>query len=330
MPRNVGSGSDPDINFISPIAMDSAGSLIEKNLEKLKISNPESCKMPTERTGPISPSSTGTYSSMFNQNGSIEIAGADMCISDNFTPENLQVGPIHGQTNPKLNEKLKKSKIFLADLNLRSDVIAEVLKMLPGNGKCVKILDPTSVFKIYKIFELEDGLGSFDVMTPNFDEFLGIANKCYEMEYNTKNEHEREKGWKMNDFRPKSGKINYENISYVSKKYFPNQILILTMDQDGVILVDGPNRSMKHYQTKNNQKWSNQPILNVSGSGDTFTGGFASQIAKYGDLSSETLDKSVRFGLEVAAYSLRSDSPVCEKIDGDVEVSDWKWFEVKI
>ena len=111
------------------------------------------------------------------------------------------------------------------------------------------------------------------------------------------------------------------------------------MDQLGAGLVRlnfhalNVNKQATHYPVDKNENWPNSSISNVSGSGDTLTGGFASRLANEiltkGDLelSPKILDAAVKFGLEAAQYSLRSEKPVSEKISTDlVPKSEWPTY----
>lgn len=112
------------------------------------------------------------------------------------------------------------------------------------------------------------------------------------------------------------------------------------MDQYGILLIDQINNQTFYYPVHENILWNPQPILNVSGSGDTFTGALSSVLfekyVKLGEksvqhkfesvLSNENLDAAVKFGLEAAQYSLRCNKPVSDKINKNLTVSDWKRY----
>ena len=122
------------------------------------------------------------------------------------------------------------------------------------------------------------------------------------------------------------------------------------MAEHGILVIDKITETASHYPVQHlsqgikggfnrgkistcvSDKWQHQKIMNVSGSGDTFTAGLAVKIMENkwqpGDL--KNLDLAVKFGLESAQYSLRSFQTVSDRV-GDVSDSDsvsWQRFAV--
>ena len=99
------------------------------------------------------------------------------------------------------------------------------------------------------------------------------------------------------------------------------------MADNGILLLDLPRNHFCHFSVDDNDSWNLDSVVNVSGSGDTFTAGVAKKLVNVGkraDLSSAVLEEAVMFGLEAAQYSLRSKTAISEDLCKDLEVSDWK------
>ena len=76
-------------------------------------------------------------------------------------------------------------------------------------------------------------------------------------------------------------------------------------------------------------KWLDEPIVNVSGAGDSFAAGFAFGLLRH----HHDVDAAVRIGITVAQRTLRSHRSVSDAIreaDAQVEVDDWKGREIFI
>ena len=101
-----------------------------------------------------------------------------MDISNEYSRDELELG---SQTYPgkATMDHLENSNLLLCDLNLPSKLIKEVCQGMPQSA--VKIADPTSVYKVDKLFEI--GLENFDVLTPNMDEYLALCRQCAVKEY---------------------------------------------------------------------------------------------------------------------------------------------------
>jgi len=81
------------------------------------------------------------------------------------------------------------------------------------------------------------------------------------------------------------------------------------MAENGILLLDLPRNHFCHFAVDSHDSWKLDTVVNVSGSGDTFTAGVSRILAGVGgreDLSSEVLEEAVCFGLEAAQYSLRA------------------------
>lgn len=137
---------------------------------------------------PIDNFSTGTYSSVFNGDGSIELAGADMKISDNF---DLEKNLTH-----EISQTIQNTRLVIADLNLKPQLLHKIYSQF--DPAVIKILDPTSIFKCHKIFQSPNLSPSdfFDIITPNLDEFVALLNLFGELEFGDQFDNE----WSVDEF----------------------------------------------------------------------------------------------------------------------------------
>ena len=99
------------------------------------------------------------------------------------------------------------------------------------------------------------------------------------------------------------------------------------MADHGILLLDLPRKNYCHFSVDSHDYWKLDSVVNVSGSGDTFTAGVARKLADVGsrnDLSKEILEEAVCFGLEAAQYSLRSKTAISKELKKDLKTSEWK------
>ncbi len=140
-------------NFISKIGKDAYGELALKTLEKNKISTENIIQDINQQTGVagiLVDQNTG-------KNAINVIVGA---------PSSLQISEIEKQIN-----LIKRSKIFLTQLEVPKDVTLHCLKTAKENG-CITILNPAPASEISKEF-----FNNIDFFTPNETEaefFTGI------------------------------------------------------------------------------------------------------------------------------------------------------------
>ena len=132
-----------NINFISKIGKDEYGELALKTLEKNKIS--------TENIILDGSQQTGVAGILVDQN-----TGKNAINVIVGAPSTLQISEIENQIN-----LIKKSKIFLTQLEVPKDVTLHCLKIAKENG-CITILNPAPASEISKEF-----YKNIDFFTPN-------------------------------------------------------------------------------------------------------------------------------------------------------------------
>ncbi len=143
-----------NINFISKIGKDEYGELALKTLKKNKISTENIIQDGSQQTGVagiLVDQNTG-------KNAINVIVGA---------PISLKISEIGKQIN-----LIKRSKIFLTQLEVPKDVTLHCLKTAKENG-CITILNPAPAFEISKEF-----FNNIDFFTPNETEaefYTGIS-----------------------------------------------------------------------------------------------------------------------------------------------------------
>ena len=210
-------------NFISKIGKDAYGELALKTLEKNKISTENIIQDGNQQTGVagiLVDQNTG-------KNAINVIVGA---------PSSLQISEIEKQIN-----LIKRSKIFLTQLEVPKDVTLHCLKTAKENG-CITILNPAPASEISKEF-----YNNIDFFTPNETEaefYTGIKI--------------------TNDQEAKQAAEKLLNLGI--KK------VIITLGEKGLFYSDGKEEiSLKAYAVK---------AIDTTGAGDAFNGGLAFGLSK--------------------------------------------------
>ena len=210
-------------NFISKIGKDAYGELALKTLEKNKISTKNIIRDSNQQTGVagiLVDQNTG-------KNAINVIVGA---------PSTLEISEIEKQSN-----LIKKSKIFLTQLEVPKDVILYSLKTAKENG-CITILNPAPASEISKEF-----YKNIDFFTPNETEaefYTGI-----------KISNERE---------AKQAAVKLINLGI--KK------VIITLGEKGLFYTDG--------KAEIYLKASTVKAIDTTGAGDAFNGALAFSLSK--------------------------------------------------
>ena len=210
-------------NFISKIGKDAYGELALKTLEKNKISTENIIQDGSQQTGVagiLVDHNTG-------KNAINVIVGA---------PSSLQISEIEKQIN-----LIKRSKIFLTQLEVPKDVTLHCLKIAKENG-CITILNPAPASEISKEF-----YNNIDFFTPNETEaefYTGIKI--------------------TNDQEAKQAADKLINLGI--KK------VIITLGEKGLFYSDG--------KEKIYLKASAVKAIDTTGAGDAFNGGLAYGISK--------------------------------------------------
>ncbi len=210
-------------NFISKIGKDEYGELALKTLEKNKISTENIIQDGNQQTGVagiLVDQNTG-------KNAINVIVGA---------PSSLKINEIEKQIN-----LIKRSKIFLTQLEVPKDVTLHCLKTAKENG-CTTILNPAPASEISKEF-----YKNIDFFTPNETEaefYTGIK---------ITNEKEAKQA---------ADKL----INFGIKK------VIITLGEKGLFYSDGKEEI---YLKANNVK-----AIDTTGAGDAFNGGLAFSLSK--------------------------------------------------
>ena len=210
-------------NFISKIGKDAYGELALKTLEKNKISTENIIQDGNQQTGVagiLVDQNTG-------KNAINVIVGA---------PSSLQISEIEKQIN-----LIKRSKIFLTQLEVPKDVTLHCLKTAKENG-CITILNPAPASKISKEF-----YNNIDFFTPNETEaefYTGIKI--------------------TNDQEAKQAADKLINLGV--KK------VIITLGEKGLFYSDGKEEI---YLKANSVK-----AIDTTGAGDAFNGGLAYGLSK--------------------------------------------------
>ncbi|WP_075534250.1 ribokinase [Candidatus Pelagibacter communis] len=210
-------------NFISKIGKDAYGELALKTLEKNKISTENIIQDGSQQTGVagiLVDQNTG-------KNAINVIVGA---------PSSLRINEIEKQIN-----LIKRSKIFLTQLEVPKDVTLHCLKTAKENG-CITILNPAPASEISKEF-----YNNIDFFTPNETEaefYTGIKI--------------------TNDQEAKQAAEKLLNLGI--KK------VIITLGEKGIFYSDGKEEiSLKANAVK---------AIDTTGAGDAFNGGLAFGLSK--------------------------------------------------
>ena len=210
-------------NFISKIGKDAYGELALKTLEKNKISTENIIQDGNQQTGVagiLVDQNTG-------KNAINVIVGA---------PSSLRISEIEKQIN-----LIKRSKIFLTQLEVPKDVTLHCLKTAKENG-CITILNPAPASEISKEF-----YNNIDFFTPNETEaefYTGIKI--------------------TNDQEAKQAAEKLLNLGI--KK------VIITLGEKGLFYSDGKEEiSLKANAVK---------AIDTTGAGDAFNGGLAFGLSK--------------------------------------------------
>ena len=210
-------------NFISKIGKDAYGELALKTLEKNKISTKNIIQDGNQQTGVagiLVDQNTG-------KNAINVIVGA---------PSSLRISEIEKQIN-----LIKRSKIFLTQLEVPKDVTLHCLKTAKENG-CITILNPAPASEISKEF-----YNNIDFFTPNETEaefYTGIKI--------------------TNDQEAKQAADKLLNLGI--KK------VIITLGEKGLFYSDGKEEI---YLKANSVK-----AIDTTGAGDAFNGGLAYGLSK--------------------------------------------------
>ena len=210
-------------NFISKIGKDAYGELALKTLEKNKISTENIIQDGNQQTGVagiLVDQNTG-------KNAINVIVGA---------PSSLQISEIEKQIN-----LIKRSKIFLTQLEVPKDVTLHCLKTAKENG-CITILNPAPASEISKEF-----YNNIDFFTPNETEaefYTGIKI--------------------TNDQEAKQAADKLLNLGI--KK------VIITLGEKGLFYSDGKEEIYL--------KASAVKAIDTTGAGDAFNGGLAFSLLK--------------------------------------------------
>ena len=210
-------------NFISKIGKDAYGELALKTLEKNKISTKNIIQDGNQQTGVagiLVDQNTG-------KNAINVIVGA---------PSSLRISEIEKQIN-----LIKKSKIFLTQLEVPKDVTLHCLKTAKENG-CITILNPAPASEISKEF-----FNNIDFFTPNETEaefYTGIKI--------TSEKEAKEAADKL--------------LNLGIKK------IIITLGEKGLFYSDGKEETYL--------KASAVKAIDTTGAGDAFNGGLAFGLSK--------------------------------------------------
>ena len=210
-------------NFISKIGKDAYGELALKTLEKNKISTENIIQDGSQQTGVagiLVDQNTG-------KNAINVIVGA---------PSSLRINEIEKQIN-----LIKRSKIFLTQLEVPKDVTLHCLKTAKENG-CITILNPAPASEISKEF-----YNNIDFFTPNETEaefYTGI------------------KITSENEAKQAADKLLNLGIKKV----------IITLGEKGLFYSDGKEET---YLKANAVK-----AIDTTGAGDAFNGGLAFGLSK--------------------------------------------------
>ncbi len=210
-------------NFISKIGKDAYGALALKTLEKNKIS--------TENTIQDSNQQTGVAGILVDQN-----TGKNAINVIVGAPSSIKISEIE-----KKIELIKRSKIFLTQLEVPKDVTLYCLKTAKENG-CITILNPAPASKISKEF-----YNNIDFFTPNETEaefYTGIKI--------------------TNDQEAKHAAVKLINLGI--KK------VIITLGEKGLFYSDGKEEIYL--------KASSVKAIDTTGAGDAFNGGLAFGLSK--------------------------------------------------
>ena len=210
-------------NFISKIGKDAYGELALKTLEKNKISTENIIQDGNQQTGVagiLVDQNTG-------KNAINVIVGA---------PSSLRINEIEKQIN-----LIKRSKIFLTQLEVPKDVILHCLKTAKENG-CITILNPAPASEISKEF-----YNNIDIFTPNETE----------AEFYT--------GIKITS--EKEAKQAADKLLNLGIKK-----IIITLGEKGLFYSDGKEETYL--------KASAVKAIDTTGAGDAFNGGLAFGLSK--------------------------------------------------
>ena len=210
-------------NFISKIGNDAYGDLALKTLEKNKIS--------TENIIKDSSQQTGVAGILVDQN-----TGKNAINVITGAPSSLKISEIE-----KLIYLIKRSKIFLTQLEIPKDVTLHCLKTAKENG-CITILNPAPASKISKEF-----YNNIDFFTPNETE----------AEFYT--------GIKITS--EKEAKQAADKLLNLGIKK-----IIITLGEKGLFYSDGKEETYL--------KASAVKAIDTTGAGDAFNGGLAFGLSK--------------------------------------------------
>ena len=210
-------------NFISKIGKDANGELALKTLEENKIS--------TENIIQDGNQQTGVAGILVNQN-----TGKNAINVIVGAPSSLRISEIEKQIN-----LIKRSKIFLTQLEVPKDVTLHCLKTAKVNG-CITILNPAPASEISKEF-----YNHIDFFTPNETEaefYTGVKIS------------------NQQDAKKAADKL----INLGIKK------IIITLGEKGLFYSDGKEEIYL--------KASNVKAIDTTGAGDAFNGGLAFSLSK--------------------------------------------------
>ena len=211
------------VNFISKIGKDSYGELALKTLEENKISTENIIQDISQQTGVA-----GILVDQNNGKNAINvIVGA---------PSSLKINEIEKQIN-----LIKRSKIFLTQLEVPKDVTLHCLKTAKENG-CITILNPAPASEISKEF-----YNNIDFFTPNETE----------AEFYT--------GIKITS--EKEAKQAADKLLNLGIKK-----IIITLGEKGLFYSDGKEETYL--------KASAVKAIDTTGAGDAFNGGLAFGLSK--------------------------------------------------
>lgn len=267
---------------------------------------------------------TGTYCAVFHASGEINLALGNMKAHDYITPELIQ----------KSLDTLSKSEFCILDADIPSDTIKYVCDYCQSKNIPVWF-NPTDLRKCYKLIEA-NSLSKLTYMSPNLKELLTIFSLTLQSD-TTLSINERFDMEKIyinyKDSVNRLEEFKFEDLKKVLKyllKFIP--FIILTRGSDELILASAFDLDEnKHDQLPCRERMDllkqmkrqpqlllypilklnkNETISNVSGAGDSCSGGIISGI-----LRNYKLNSIIYNGLVSAKFTLMSDKTVSEKLD---------------
>ncbi len=307
-----------DSILISAIGDDLSGRHICEESAKLGMNVSKLHKLSTENV------ITGTYCAVFHASGEINLALGNMKAHDYITPELIQ----------KSLDTLSKSEFCVLDADIPSDTIKYVCSYC--HSKNIPVwFNPTDLRKCYKLIEA-NSLSKLTYISPNLKELLTIFSLTLQSD-TTLSKNERFDMEKINtnykDSVNRLEEFKFEDLKRVLKyllKYVP--FIILTRGSEDLILASAfdldenkthqlPCRERMDLLKKMKRQPQillypilklnkNETISNVSGAGDSCSGGIISGI-----LRNYKLNSIIYNGLASAKFTLMSDKTVSEKLD---------------